>query len=64
MADQEFNNKFGGYYGNYRSEATHGRLHVTDYSKLRDASIANEEVKKWAWLVIRDFISKGQTRLS
>jgi hypothetical protein len=58
ITEQEFNTKFGRYYGIYRTDGTHGRLHVNDYSKLREASEARYEVAKWTYFVITDFITR------
>jgi hypothetical protein len=59
MTDQEFNTKFGCFYGRYRSDGTHGRYHVNDYSQLRDASKAKYEVAKWTWLIINNYIKES-----
>lgn len=57
--DDIFYNKFRCFWGIYRSGGTHGKYHVNDYSKLREASIAKSEVARWTHIIIRDYIEKS-----
>jgi hypothetical protein len=58
MTEQKFWDKFACYYGRYRSDGTHGRYHVTDYSRLIDANKAKYEVAKWTHLIINEYIEE------
>jgi hypothetical protein len=62
MTEGDFEDNFTCFWRKYRSKGTHGKYHVNDYSRMRSASIAKEEVTRWTWAIINDYIEKSIIR--
>lgn len=57
FSEQDFYNKFGRYYGKWRSGSTHGELDISDHNLKSQADRDSKEVKQWAREVLDEYIT-------
>lgn len=55
--EHEFYNKFGTYYGKWRSDSTHGELDISDHNLKSQADRDSKEVKRWALEVLDEYLT-------
>lgn len=55
--EQDFYNKFGRYYGKWRSGSTHGELDISDHNLKSQADNDSKVVKQWAREVLDEYIT-------
>jgi hypothetical protein len=55
--EQDFYNKFGRYYGKWRSGSTHGELDISDHNLKSQAYMDSKEAKSWAREVLDEYLT-------